>query len=110
MGVDIQIIKQWRPSLPRRVCSQNELKWLEEQSDLWSAFCQLWALKESRVKQSGQGLTTPIPTIRIPLPQPEPVQMDELWFRSYNGPGWAAAVCGLSRPPEHIIWTPLPRC
>ena len=58
VGVDIQLVKEWRPSLPRRVCAPDELAWLEGRSDLWSAFALLWALKEARVKESGQGLTS----------------------------------------------------
>lgn len=104
VGVDIQIVKQWRPNLPKRVCSPAELAWLERQSEPWSAFALLWTLKESRAKQSGRGLlTTSIPDIRVPLPADGPVRLDGLWFRTWTGPGWAAAVCGLSEPPEKII-------
>ena len=103
VGVDVQIVKRWRPGLPERVCSPAELAWLERQSELWPAFVLLWTLKEARAKQSGRGLTTSIPDIRIPLPAPGPVLLDGLWFRSWSGPGWAAAVCGHSEPPETII-------
>lgn len=103
VGVDIQIVKQWRPSLPRRVCSTEELAWLEGQPEFWPAFTLLWALKEARVKESGIGLTSPIRNIRVPLPGPEPVLFDGLRFRSWSGPGWAAAVCGRSEPPENFL-------
>ena len=103
VGADIQIIKEWRPSLPRRVCSAEELAWLEEQPDLWSAFTLLWTLKEARSKESGLGLTTSIRDIRIPLPGADASEMDGLWFRTWTGPGWAAAVCGHTRPPEKMI-------
>ena len=103
VGADIQIIKEWRPSLPKRVCSAAELSWLEARPELWPAFTQLWALKEARAKESGQGLTTSIRDIRVPLPADGPVQLDGLWFRTYTGPGWAAAVCGHVEPPEKIL-------
>ena len=103
VGVDIQVVKEWRPSLPRRVCSPDELAWLEERSDLWSAFALLWALKEARVKESGQGLTSSIRDIRVPLPADRPVQLDGLWFGTWTGQGWAAAVCGHREPPEKIF-------
>ena len=103
VGVDIQIIKEWRPSLPKRVCSPAELDWLERQSEPWSAFTLLWTLKEARAKQSGLGLTTSIPDIRVPLPAPGPVRLDGLWFGAWTGPGWAAAVCGCSEPPETVV-------
>lgn len=107
VGADIQIIKTWRPALPRRVCSEKELAWLERQSDLWSAFTLLWVLKESRAKESGRGLTTSIQDIRVPLPPKGPVQLDGLWFQTWTGPNWAAAVCGHTKPPEEILWREL---
>lgn len=109
VGVDIQAVRAWRPGLPRRVCSPGELAWLEGQPQLWPAFTRLWALKESRAKESGRGLTTPIRQISIPLPEEGPVLWDGLWARSYQGPDWAAAVFGHSLPPEEIRWRELPR-
>ncbi len=103
VGVDIQVVRERRPSLLRRVCSAQELAWLENQPDLWPAFTLLWALKESRVKESGQGLTASIREIRVPLPEAGPVQLDGLWFRAWSGPGWAAAVCGHTPAPENFL-------
>ena len=103
VGVDIQIVKEWRPGLPGRVCSPRELEWLEAQPDQWPAFTRLWALKEAWAKQSGRGLTSSIRDIRVPLPGEGPVQLDGLWFGTWTGPGWAAAVCGHSEPPEKIF-------
>ncbi len=100
VGVDIQMVKTWRPGLPGRVCSEEELVWLEGQPDLWPAFTLLWTLKEARAKESGTGLTQSIRDIRVPLPSGGPVQLDGLWFRTWSGPGWAAAVCGHSLPPD----------
>lgn len=103
VGVDIQIVKEWRPSLPQRVCSAEELSWLEGQPELWPAFTRLWTLKEARVKESGKGLTPDLQDIRVPLPERESVLFDGLWFRTWSGPGWAAAVCGHSEPPENFL-------
>lgn len=100
VGVDVQLVKEWRPSLPRRACSAEELAWLEGQPEFWPAFTLLWTLKEARAKESGRGLTTSVRDIRVPLPGPGPVLLDGLWFGTWSGPGWAAAVCGHSRPPE----------
>lgn len=111
VGVDIQVVKPWRPSLPRHVCAPAELEWLEGQGEGQGegqlAFALLWALKESRGKQSGQGLTLPIRDIRVPLPDCCPCTLDGLYFRTYRGSDWAAAVCGLSAPPEDILWRAL---
>lgn len=108
VGVDIQIVRSWRPSLPRRVCSDRELDWLEQGPDRWERFCRLWALKECLVKQRGTGLTRPISGIRVPLPGEEGLllEQDGLWFRTYRGPGWHGAACGSEKPPEAIRWIP----
>lgn len=103
VGADIQVVREWRPSLPRRVCAQSELDWLERRPDFWPAFTLLWTLKEARVKESGRGLTSSIREIRVPLPADGPIRLDGLWFRTWTGPGWAAAVCGHTEPPEKIF-------
>ena len=103
VGVDVQIVREWRPGLPARVCSGAELDWLEGQPDLWSAFTLLWTLKEARAKESGRGLTSSIRDIRVPLPGDGPVRMDGLWFRTWTGSSWAAAVCGHTQPPEYFF-------
>ncbi len=109
LGVDIQIIKAWRPALPRRVCSEAELRWLEEQPDPTTGFSLLWSLKEARVKESGQGLRMPIREISVPLPPSweAPVRLDALWFFTYQDTGWTAAVCGHTPPPPQIQWRSL---
>lgn len=106
VGVDIQLVKSWRPSLPRRVCSPEELEWMERQEDAWRGFTTLWAMKESRAKQSGQGLRGSIAAISVPLPCPgETLYAHQgLWFRLYFGPNWVGSACGTAPPPEEIHW------
>lgn len=106
VGVDIQLVKSWRPTLPRRVCSQAELAWLGGGDDFWLRFTLLWALKESRVKCLGIGLRGNIAAIPVPLPERvgTALRVDGLWFRAYEGQGWRAAACGLTPPPEEILW------
>ena len=109
LGVDIQVVKQWRPRLPARVCCQRELDWLDRQDDPDLGFAILWALKEAAVKQSGLGLRTHIRDIQIPLPEcwNGPVFLNDLWFQVYSGADWAAAACGLTPPPAKILWKSL---
>jgi len=109
VGVDIQIVKSWRPGLPQRVCSEWELAWLEERGGSWDAFALLWALKESKIKQSGRGLRDSVRGISVPLPEKEAslYELDGLWFRTYTGDGWAAAACGVNPPPEELLWRAL---
>ena len=107
VGVDIQVVKEnWREGLPRRVCSEGELAWLEGQSDRREAFTALWSLKEARVKYTGAGLGAGLRTTAVPLPLPGEslYRLDGLYFRIFSGLGWCAAVCGEELPPAEIIW------
>ncbi len=107
VGVDIQVVKQWRPGLPARVCSPEELAWLEgERRELWPAFTTLWAMKESRVKCTGRGIRERLSGIRVPIPRAgvSLYTLDGMWFRIYEGEGWRGAACGFAPPPETIEW------
>lgn len=52
IGLDIQKITEPRDSLIRRVCTQDELASLTSSQD----FCRIWAMKESAVKLTGEGI------------------------------------------------------
>ncbi len=114
LGVDIQAVKRYRPSLPRRVCSARELNWMGEGEDCWRRFTLLWTLKESVVKRSGEGLIRRLDGIEVPLPGDIPegallpseslLEMDGLHFRLFAGPDWYASVCAEHLPPEEIRW------
>lgn len=108
VGVDIQRVRDdLRPGLPRRVCSPEELVWLDCQDGRWRAFALLWALKEARVKYTGTGLRAGIRKTSVPLPETGKTLYphEGLWFRVYGGEDWMAAVCGEHIPPEQLIWT-----
>ena len=107
VGADIQIIRRdLREGLPVRVCSPEELCWLKEQEDFWAAFARLWCLKEARIKFMGVGIGAGLRTTAVPLPDAGAglYRLDDLWFRLYDVPGFACAVCGKNPPPEDIIW------
>lgn len=107
VGVDIQRVRDdLRPGLPRRVCSPEELVWLDCQDDRWRALALLWALKEARVKYTGTGLRAGIRETSVPLPENGKTLYphEGLWFRVYGGKDWMAAVCGEQEPPEELIW------
>ena len=109
VGVDIQMVKVLRSNLPNRVCSPQELAWLDNTPARWEGFALLWALKEAAVKYTGTGLTRSIPDIHIPLPAPEEdsALFGGLWFRVFRGTGWMGAVCGTSLSPPTIHWLEL---
>lgn len=112
VGVDIQVVKSRRAALLDRVCSPKERQWLHTLKDSPHAFARLWAMKESRCKQNGTGLTQPITDIRVPLPHgdipwhlevPFSTQLDGLTFTLFEGPDWQGAACGQSTAGK-ILW------
>lgn len=87
LGVDIEAIKPRNPILPRRVLTDTEFDWYEDNGADWSAFYTLWTRKESHCKRQGRGVVHPH-EVCPPLPGKSPE------LTSFSGPGWAAAACG----------------
>ena len=56
VGVDIQDIRPFSEKLAQRCCTENELSVLHEAADPALAFTRMWAMKESYVKMTGEGL------------------------------------------------------
>ena len=112
VGVDIQVLRPFRPGLVERSCTGEERNWLESQPDPTAAFAQLWALKEAVGKHSGYGLPYPPSRLPVPLPpqgsayDPDKIYtLDGRFLRIYQGPDWRGAVCGEEAPPEKIFWS-----
>ena len=96
VGVDIEGIRPHHPNLARRICSGEELTWLEGQTDTIGALCKLWTCKEALVKCRGTGLTVPLREIRVPLTCGG--ERDGILFHAFGTAGWCACVCGHTEP------------
>lgn len=96
VGADIEIIRPHHTNLARRICSAEELAWLEEQNDTLSALCQLWTRKEALVKYRGTGLNMPLREICVPLSSAG--ELDGLLFHAIGTTEWCACVCGHTEP------------
>lgn len=92
VGVDIEVIRPHHPNLTQRICSTEELDWLEGQEDQVNALCKLWTRKEALVKYRGTGLTMPLREICPPLPPLD--KQDGLQFNSIIAREFCACVCG----------------
>lgn len=104
VGVDIECIRPHHPNLARRICSEQELAWLEQQEDSISALCQLWTRKEALVKYQGTGLTVPTRSISVPLPPC--TQQDGLHFHCLVTERWCACVCTHSAAAPLVTLSP----
>ena len=91
VGVDIEVVRPRRASLPRRLLSPAELEGFD---GTWEDFYHIWTLKESWCKREDAPL---YPPQRVEAPPPCP-------YKSYAGAGWWGAVCFHGAPPEGIIW------
>lgn len=66
IGVDIQQIKDYRPKVAKRCCTKEELTYIEER-DSSTRFTEVWTLKESYAKFTGEGMAEDFRTIDIDL-------------------------------------------
>ena len=96
VGVDIEAIRPHHPNLAGRICSAEELDWLDSQPDRECAILRLWTAKESRVKYTGTGLTVPLRSISVPLPPAD--RLDDLHFFFAQSGDWRLSACGHSTP------------
>jgi len=92
VGADLEVIRPHHPKLAQRICSTEELDWLDIQPDKTAALCQLWTRKEALVKYTGTGLTVPLREICVPLSS-DAVQ-GGLHFYSQTTPEFCLCVCG----------------
>lgn len=91
VGVDIEVVRPRRASLPAYALSQKEQAAFDGS---WEDFFRLWTLKESWCKREDAPL---FPPRKVETPPPCP-------HRSYAGEGWRGAVCCNDMPPGGILW------
>lgn len=56
IGVDIQDVRPFNREIAERVCCKEELELMERSSGRDREFTRIWAMKESYVKMTGQGI------------------------------------------------------
>ena len=103
VGADIEVLRPHHPKLAERICSPEQMDWLDKQPDRARALLQLWTAKESRVKYTGSGLTVPLRSIAVPLPPAD--RLDNLHFFFTQGEDWLLSACGHSMPKEVQLLT-----
>lgn len=90
IGVDIQDVRPYDPSIARRVCSEAELRLLSEANDPARLFCKLWATRESYAKMLGcsmadtLGKKLPLHSIEIISNKNFYIAFTSLHYRQYH--------------------------
>ena len=65
IGIDVESIVPYNHDVPRRVCTADELKMLEQSPNKDVAFIKLWTMKEAISKYEGMGLSMPFAEVTI---------------------------------------------
>jgi len=63
VGIDVEEISRMNLKITRRICTENELKLLENTEDKQELLCRFWVLKEAYSKLTGKGLAEKFNTI-----------------------------------------------
>lgn len=58
VGIDVEAIREYRPSLVRYTMNDEETAAVERADDPAAAFIRLWTMKEATVKLTGTGIST----------------------------------------------------
>ena len=65
VGVDVQIQQQGKARVAKRIMSAAEWAQMEKSEDPEQFFFQVWALKESYLKYTGEGISVPLGEISV---------------------------------------------
>lgn len=95
VGVDIEVIRPRRESLPKYAFTEAELAEYRARGGDWPVFFTLWTRKEAWCKYTGEGLAR---SLRQTPPK------NGLYYGFYAGANWRAAACGEEPAPKEIIW------
>lgn len=68
IGIDIESIRELRPAVVRRVCSEEERATVERAKLPNREFIRLWTMKEAYLKLTGKGIGTDMRTITDKIP------------------------------------------
>ena len=97
IGVDIQERSSLHETLVKRCFSEEEQRYVYGSSDRDAAFTEIWCLKESYIKATGEGLAQPFSGFSLRLGEPLTlVGSDSVRFWRYRGDAlFCLAVCAL---------------
>ena len=107
IGLDIQVRSAVHQPLLKRCFSEDERRWILESGDPDRAFTELWSLKESYLKATGEGISRPMGGFSLDLRVPVSLKgLEDVRFWQMKEEGFCLAVCALDGKearPDQII-------
>lgn len=92
VGVDVEVVRPRKPSLPRYCLTDGEYEIYRSAGETWEAFYHIWTQKEAWCKYLGVGLGHPKDWPTPPA----------CLHRTYCGNGFRACVCA-GEPPGELV-------
>jgi len=86
LGVDVQYITNVKDALAKRVLTDNEYVDFKKSLSPEEFFCEVWTIKESYLKKTGQGITTELRDISVDSISDIMIYRSESYFCCVNGP------------------------
>lgn len=107
VGIDIQKRSGYRESLAKRCFSDRERRYLEKCTDRDAVFTEIWCLKESYLKATGEGITRPMSDFSLAFDDPLTLaDSDDVRFWQRMDARYHLAVCTLNGgvpDPDRIV-------
>lgn len=105
IGVDVERIRPWDPKRAQRVCTPEELAFLERAPQQDRVFTVLWTLKESLMKFYGLGFSMGFRNAAFTFEKGEwrPLEQGLYTDSSFSFPGYVLSVCSRDRLPGEPI-------
>lgn len=114
VGVDIEKISKPREGLEKRLFTQSEVEYLQQQKEdrKWKEFYRIWTAKESFVKMTGEGIAQGLDNCEIQFADRINVYRDgnrcSCYVKEYNFSGYQLTVCAEEEEfADDIIWISL---
>ena len=106
IGLDIQKKSALHAPLANRLFTEEERAFIQNSADADIAFTQLWCLKESYIKATGEGISRALSELSLNFSQPFSVKGDpNARFWQYGEPAFQAAICALEgKDPQPETW------
>ena len=107
VGCDVEIIKNAHLDIAKRFFTESEYNYITHSENTSNAFDKLWTIKESYIKQSGEGLRIPLNSFKININK-DTITVSEnntkknCYITHFEFKNHSFAICSMEEPPLKI--------